>query len=161
MLDVAPLYEQYAPLIRAWFWARLPKGDDGLAEELTSTVFEKVVRAAPRYPEQIEQPSSWLFRIATTTLIDWAEKKRPDVGLPDMDAHRVTTDAGSDAHLTQLALRGRLPRLNPAYRAILEARFIRGETVHEIANRESVPAATIRGRQARATEALRDLWAAV
>lgn len=155
-LDVAQLYVTYAGQLRAWFWTRLPRGDDGLAEELTQAVFEKVVRAADRYRD-MDRPSSWLYRIATMTLLDHAAKKRPDVGLPDLDQVRCTVDAGSEAHLAQLVIRDVLPALPAHYRAVLENRFLLGEDPGDLAAREHTTRHTIHLRQARALLASRGL----
>lgn len=155
-LDIDALYTTYAEQLRGWFRRRLPRGDDGLAEELTQVVFVKVIRAADRYQDR-QQPSSWLYRIATTTWLDHVEKKRPLVGLPDLDAVRVTMDAGSDAHLARLVIREALPHLAPRYRALLEARFLRGETREEVAEREGTTEQAISHRQSRALRALRGI----
>jgi RNA polymerase sigma factor (sigma-70 family) len=61
-------YEQYLPKVFKYISYRVT--DKFLAEDITSTVFEKALTKFDQYDEEKAAVSTWIFRIARNTLID-------------------------------------------------------------------------------------------
>jgi RNA polymerase sigma factor (sigma-70 family) len=64
----AAFYEQYLPKIFRYISYRI--NDKFLAEDITSTVFEKALTRFDQYNAEKAAMSTWIFRIARNTLID-------------------------------------------------------------------------------------------
>jgi RNA polymerase sigma-70 factor, ECF subfamily len=64
----AAFYEQYLPKIFKYISYRI--NDKFLAEDITSTVFEKALTKFDQYNAEKAAMSTWIFRIARNTLID-------------------------------------------------------------------------------------------
>jgi RNA polymerase sigma-70 factor (ECF subfamily) len=75
------LYQHYAPLIYRFIYNRLR--DRATAEDLTSDVFYKALRAIDRYRPPTPF-GSWLYRIAANTAIDHLRTRHPASNLDDM-----------------------------------------------------------------------------
>lgn len=86
----APLYEMYFPRIYAYCARRTDTAQE--AEDLTSTVFTKVLRNLDSY--QGGNVGAWLFRIAHNEVINHYRGRRANISL---DAHELDfpTDAES------------------------------------------------------------------
>ena len=82
----APLYEMYFPRIYAYCARRTDTAQE--AEDLTSTVFIKALRAAGTYKGG--SVAAWLFRIAHNELANYWRGKRPQVSL---EAHQIDLPA--------------------------------------------------------------------
>lgn len=75
------LYEHYVPLIFRFVFNRV--GDRAIAEDLTSDVFFKALRAIDRYQPMSKPFGAWLYQIATNRVIDHVRTRRPAL---DLDA---------------------------------------------------------------------------
>jgi RNA polymerase sigma-70 factor (ECF subfamily) len=75
------LYEHYVPLIFRYVFNRVR--DRTIAEDLTSEVFFKALRAIDRYRPANKPFGAWLYRIATYTVIDHIRTHRTTL---DLDA---------------------------------------------------------------------------
>jgi RNA polymerase sigma factor (sigma-70 family) len=64
----AELYQQYLPKVYRYISYRIT--DTHLAEDLTSTVFEKALTKFKSYSSEKANFSTWIFTIARNTLID-------------------------------------------------------------------------------------------
>lgn len=63
------IYEEHLPSVFRYITYRV--GNRAVAEELTSTVFEKALTAFHRYRKEKAQPQTWLITIARNTVIDY------------------------------------------------------------------------------------------
>ena len=73
------LYEHYLPLIYRFVFNRVH--DRAVAEDLTSEVFFKALRAIDRYQPMGKPFGAWLYQIANFTVIDHLRKHRPTLDL--------------------------------------------------------------------------------
>jgi len=71
--EFAPIYKHYKRHIKKFFTFRVTGSET--AEELTSITFEKALKGLDNFQWQGVSFSSWLFRIARNTLIDFYRKK--------------------------------------------------------------------------------------
>ncbi len=72
-------YQEYLPRIYNFFRYRF--GDDALAEDLTSTTFEKAWKKRDHYRRDLAAFSTWLFSIARRIAIDNYRKRQGDYPL--------------------------------------------------------------------------------
>jgi RNA polymerase sigma-70 factor, ECF subfamily len=79
--DWEALYARELPRIYNFFRYRL--GDDALAEDLTSTTFEKAWRARARYRRDLAKFSTWLYAIARNVANDHYRRRRSEVPLDE------------------------------------------------------------------------------
>src|SRR5690606_39283514 len=86
-----PLYQRYAGDVYYFCYRRLQHPEE--AADATSQVFIKALRALPGYtPDETQAGASfrsWLFRIASTTVIDIQRRHRPSHSL-DRDDEDAT-----------------------------------------------------------------------
>ena len=73
-------------LPRIYNYLRFRIGDDLIAEDLTSSTFEKAWKSRNRYRREISAFSTWLFAIASNLAIDYFRKQRMEVDLSQLDA---------------------------------------------------------------------------
>lgn len=149
------LYASNKPLIyRFMFWRTK---DEMLAEDLTSSVFEKAWRTRASFAGG--SAKAWLYRIAHTTLIDYWRKKK-EVSDDDAIAAAVSDEAALDEALDQdmaaAELRDALAKLPKEMRQIVQARFIDGLSARDTAHRFGISEANVRVIQYRALKKLRD-----
>jgi RNA polymerase sigma factor (sigma-70 family) len=76
MLDVGALYDEHEDAVRRYFCYRAARcgltADD--VDDLVADVFERAVRAAPRYRDTGAPVLAWLYRIAHNRLLDWLDR---------------------------------------------------------------------------------------
>ncbi len=141
-------------------------GDPGLAEDLAQEVFLKAFRALASY-DQNRKFSSWLFKIAHNTAIDYLRKKKlntvaletSDSDEPDLVA--IIPDNSSESPETRAhrkdmaqALEQALGSLRPAYREVVVLRFQEGLAYEEIAEITDLPLGTVKTHLHRARSAM-------
>lgn len=99
-LDVGALYDQHWQDVYSFLRRRLHGVPDVEIEDLTATVWERIVRAAPAYQERSpEQERGWIYEITRNLLIDRIRANRPTAELTDaMLDGRARIDAGSPRH---------------------------------------------------------------
>lgn len=76
------LYEHYVPLIYRFVFNRVR--DRVIAEDLTSEVFFKALRAIDRYRPTSKPFGAWLYQIATNTVIDHVRTRRSTLDLDEV-----------------------------------------------------------------------------
>ena len=81
--DWDALYRQELPRIYNFFRYRI--GDDALAEDLTSTTFEKAWRARHQHRRDLAAFSTWLFAIARNVAIDHFRRRRVEVPIDELN----------------------------------------------------------------------------
>lgn len=106
------VYRQELPRVYNYFRYRL--GDDTLAEDLTSTTFEKAWRAREQYRRDLAAFSTWLLTIARNVATDHLRGRRVHVPLDALQsvpsAETPETTFARHAELARLgALLARLP----------------------------------------------------
>lgn len=83
-IDWQEVYRENLP--RVYNYLRFRVGNDLVAEDLTSSTFEKAWKSRYRYKREIGAFSNWLFAIASNLAIDYFRKKRTEVSLEHLDA---------------------------------------------------------------------------
>src|SRR5436190_16321479 len=153
------LYDRHVSAVYRYVYYRVR--DDAEAEDLTSDVFMKALRAIPRY-EPRQAFLAWLYRIARNAVIDRSRRTRIQISFEDALAHPgvdqvVEPDAALLALSDKVAVRGALAKLTPLQQEVIVLRFVEGYSTHEIADLVGKREGTVRGIQFRALEALRAL----
>jgi RNA polymerase sigma-70 factor, ECF subfamily len=153
------LYDRYVDSVYRYAFYRVRNEAD--AEDVTSEVFFKALRAMPRY--QPRQPFlAWLYRIARNSIIDRLRRQRPQVGFEDALAHAGTdTIMDLDLRLERLsdsqALREAIGRLTPLQQDVIILRYLEGLDTKAIARIIGRRDGTVRGIEFRALGTLRQM----
>ena len=154
----ASLYDRYFPRVYRYVFYRMR--DEQEAEDMTSEVFLRALRAMPRY-EPRQPILAWLYRIARNAVIDRQRAARPRVAFEDALAHPDAADQVVDPDVQLLAtdrrarLRAALEHLTSEQQEVVVLRFIEGLSAEEVGRIMNKRAGTVRGLQFRALQALR------
>jgi RNA polymerase sigma-70 factor (ECF subfamily) len=164
------LYDAHYSRILSYLFRRTL--DPHLAEELTSNVFYKALRALPKYRHRASF-AAWLYRIATNELrMHWRRTgARPSIqGDPDWDelAARVRFDTdGPEGELErreQLAEYAQASRIIAAlpdrYQTVLSLRYFEGLSLAEVAQATGKRVGTVKSLIHRGLKRVRKLQAA-
>ena len=158
MLDSAEqfeaLYKSNQPLIyRFMFWRTK---DEMLAEDLTSSVFEKVWRTRQNFTSG--STKAWLYRIAHTTLIDYWRKKKDiadDGAVSQAVSDAAELDQALDQEMALAELQKALSKLPKEMNDVVTLRFIKGASARMTAVELNISEANVRVIQYRALKKLR------
>ena len=153
------LYDRYVDQVYRYVFYRVR--NDAEAEDLTSEVFMRAMKAIPRY-EPRQAFLAWLYRIARNAVIDRARRARTQVSFEDALAHPnadqvVEPDAGLLALSDSKIVREAMARLTPLQQEVIVLRYMEGYSTAEIAVLVGKREGTVRGIQFRALSALREL----
>jgi RNA polymerase sigma-70 factor (ECF subfamily) len=153
------LYDRHVAAIYRYVYYRVR--DDAEAEDLTSDVFMRALKAIPRY-EPRQAFLAWLYRIARNAVIDRSRKGNRQVAFEDALQHPgvdkvVEPDVELLAHSDGTMLRLALAKLTPLQQEVVVLRFLEGYSTQEIARLIGKNEGTVRGIQFRAMGALRQL----
>ncbi|MBI2773130.1 MAG: sigma-70 family RNA polymerase sigma factor [Chloroflexi bacterium] len=153
------LYDRYVDAVYRYVFYRVR--NEAEAEDVTSDVFFKALRAMPRY--QPRQPFlAWLYRIARNAVIDRGRRVRPQISFEDALAHpgadqvldpNDRLDRISDAG----ELRGAIARLTPLQQDVIILRYVEGLDTRAIGRLLGRRDGTVRGIEFRALGALRGI----
>ncbi len=152
------LYDRHVAAIYRYVYYRVR--DDAEAEDLTSDVFMRALKAMPRY-EPRQAFLAWLYRIARNAVIDRARKGDRRVSFedalkhPDAADHIVEPETEVLAHSDNTALRAALGKLTPLQQEVIVLRYLEGFSTQEVARIVGKREGTVRGIQFRAIGALR------
>jgi len=144
-------------------------GDRAVAEELAQDAFVKAFRNLRSF-DATRRLSSWLFRIAHNTALDWLRRARPAVvALDDRagdTARQLAAGAapGADPVETQAlgrAIEAAMQALRPTYRAAIALRYEEELSFEEIGQVLGVPEVTVRTYVHRARKELAQALTAV
>lgn len=152
----AGLFDHYHDPVYRYIRSRVGRPSD--AEDLTQTVFVKVLESLPRYESRGVPFGGWLFRLARNTVIDFVRTQRIHQDL-DVIEPRANQDPPPDAMVEQReqieAVGEALGALTDEQREVIALRFFAGLSAREAATVMDKQEGTIRGLQFRAVGALR------
>jgi RNA polymerase sigma-70 factor (ECF subfamily) len=149
--------------------------DRQVAEDLAQETFVKALNAISSYRPEYKF-SSWIFKIANNTAIDYLRRRDLDTLSLDGAPH-ATTQEDIEATALQVSDRGESPlaelearelgtaieraigRLRPEYRACILLRHVEGMAYEEIAELLDLPLGTVKTYIHRARHELRDMLA--
>jgi RNA polymerase sigma-70 factor (ECF subfamily) len=152
---IAALYEQYEPNVRRFLHYRL--GDAHTAEDLTTEVFLRMIKALPGYHQGEAPFQAWLFQIARNLIIDHARKMnaRNDVALNEnLAAPGAPPESEAARSMTRDQLKRALARLPDAQCDVVVMRFVAGMSIAEVAQTLNRSESAIKALQARGLEGL-------
>lgn len=159
------IHDEFRPKIRQYL-SRLAGPQD--ADDITQEVFEKVSRSLKDFRGE-SKLSTWLYRIATNTAMDWLRSARtkqsseaePIEG-PKLQDRNIWTGEGKSSIELRLirremnnCIRDFIMRLSPEYKAILVLGELEGLKNREIAEILQVSIDTVKIRRYRARARLK------
>lgn len=134
-------------------------GDAQVAEDLTSEVFIRMLRALPSF-----QPrgsfQAWLYQIAHNIAIDYHRKEKGKTNLPLTENLAAEIEEPLEAVERQLnnqSLQRALAQLNQAQREVLILRFIQRHSIEEAALALKCSEDAVKGLQRRGLITLRQI----
>ncbi len=150
--DLGEIYDTHAPRIFRYIYHRL--GDRCLAEDLTSEVFVRFLRARP----SVRNLAAFLYRTAHNLIVDYLRTNRPAQQLDD----EIITDQGDPVRFSEIEaertrLRRAILRLAPAQQQVIALKFLEGLSNEEIAHVLDKPVSAVKALQHRGLVTLRDL----
>ncbi len=154
---IGELYDRYHLSIFRYLYYRV--GDQQAAEDLTSEVFLRMIRALNGYRPQSVAFEAWLFQIARNLAIDYYRKMN-DGKITPLEEHYVS---GEDPEqrlehtLTSELLSKALARLNEMQRDVIVLRFINGLSITQVAQALHKSEDAIKALQRRGLSALREI----
>ncbi|GIW20915.1 MAG: DNA-directed RNA polymerase sigma-70 factor [Chloroflexota bacterium] len=152
----AALFDHFHERVYRYVASRVRNPAD--AEDLTQTIFVKVLEALPRYEERGIPFGGWLFRLARNAIIDHIRTSRVAVDLSEVsdrpaDAMGPDDVAGLREDIDRVS--AALAELTDDQREVIALRFFAGLSAREAAVAMGRQEGTIRGLQFRAIAALR------
>ncbi len=150
------IYDRYAGRIYNYIYYRL--GDAHLAEDLTGTVFAKVLEAIQSSKPWNVSFSGWLYRIAHNLVVDHFRRSQQDRGAPlnerllagDQDPVRLV-----ERRLENDRLRWAVEQLTEEQGLVISLKFVEGLTNAEVAQIMGKTEGAIKSLQFRALASLR------
>ena len=151
------LYDRYAPRMYGYIYRRL--GDAALAEDLTSELFLRVLRAIQSDHAWRDSFRAWLYRIAHNLVVDYCRQQQP---LPVLSLDEELLASGRDDpkievenDQTYMQLRSAVGQLTPEQQEILALRFGEGLKTREVAKIVRKTTGAVQALQHRALASLR------
>jgi RNA polymerase sigma-70 factor (ECF subfamily) len=147
------LYELYASHVR--HFAHWMLGDPDAADDVTQTVFERLLTKAHLYEPRAAPFETWLLRVARNVALDELRRRRPELmAEPFADEVAVPETSGRDD-----SLRTALATLPAAQREVVILRLFVGLSAAETAGRLSRTEASVNNLQKRGRARLRRVLA--
>lgn len=117
------------------------------AEDAAQEVYLRLFRNFPQY--DAEQPFlPWFRRLCTNCILNWKEKRRPTVELPELSVRDGAPADPSDR------LRQAIKELPPEYQSCVTLKYLEDLGINEIAATLQVPPGTVKTWLFRAREML-------
>ena len=156
--DAGELYTRHYVSIYRYLYYRT--GNVHVAEDLTSEVFLKMVRALPSYRPGTIPFQAWLYQIARNMAIDHYRRNR-HYALVELDESLDNSDPDMDQmidyHLTSEDLVEGLKKIEETQRDVLLLRFIEGLALSETAVVLHKSIDAVKGLQRRGLQSLKIL----
>lgn len=152
------LFDQYRLSVFRYLYYRT--GDTQAAEDLTSEVFLRMMRALPNYQPQSAPFEAWLYQIARNLAIDHHRKSASSSHLPleeNLVRHSHPFGDEYDRRLTSATLAQALEQLGDLQRDIVVLRFINNMPIAQVARALHKTEDSVKAHQRRALSALREL----
>lgn len=128
----------------------LSLGDAQLAGEAVDEAFTRAYARWSRV-SQFDDPTAWLYRVATNWATSWLRKRRLRPVRPAEELETATVDAVADHTVLEA-----IEALPAAQRAVVVLRFYLDWEVPRIASALDVPPGTVKSRLHRALSRLQD-----
>lgn len=152
------LYEQCRPGLYRFLYYRV--GDPQAAEDLTSEVFLRMLRALERYRPQGIAFEAWLYQIARNLAIDYQRSLRSRNHLP-LEEALLSGNEGVDhvveRRLNSQVLVNALGKLGDEQRDVVVLRFVSGLSTAQVAQALHKTEDSVKALQRRGLSALREL----
>lgn len=152
------LYEHCRPGLYRFLYYRV--GDGHVAEDLTSEVFLRMLRALERYRPQGIAFEAWLYQIARNLAIDYQRGLRSRNHLP-FDEGMLPGNEGADRvverRLNSQFLVASLGKLHEDQRDVVVLRFVSGLSIAQVAQALHKTEDSVKALQRRGLSALREL----
>jgi RNA polymerase sigma-70 factor (ECF subfamily) len=146
----ARLYDAYAQ--KVYLYALGRTGHHQAAEDITSTVFLKALKAIASYKPSQRPFLAWLYGVARHTVADHFRKSRPAISLESAPDAAVDPIPGVE----HLDLRAAMGKLSGTQREVVALYYYAGYSVAEIADMLGKNERAVYSLHARALRALRD-----
>ncbi len=159
---IGVLFQRYHQSVFRYLYYRV--NDLHIAEDLTSEVFLRMLRALPDYRLQGVSFQAWLLQIARNLSVDHFRKaaSHPNVELQEnLVASEPDPAATAESSLTSESLRMALGQLPSEQREVIIFRFILGMPINEVAAVLKRSEDSVKGLQRRGLIALREYLDAV
>lgn len=160
MQALTEIYNSYHVKVFRYLYYRT--GDIKTAEDLSSEVFLKMLKALPGYENRSKPFQAWLFQIARFLAIDNFRKnhQHPEVVLEeDTLAHPEPLDQTVEQSMAAETIYAALDELPGEQRDVLIMRFILGFAISEVAITLNKSQDAIKGLQRRGLLSLRNRFA--
>ena len=152
----ARLYACYVERITRYVYFRV--SDHGLAEDITSRIFLKMLEKLDTYQIGQSPIIAWLYRMAHNAVIDHYRMKKTFLSLDDLRQSEIRQEDGIEEKLElqikSQQLRAALQLLTEEQQRVLILKFIDGLSTREIARQLGKREGAVRGLQVRALQRL-------
>jgi RNA polymerase sigma-70 factor (ECF subfamily) len=152
---IAEIYDRYSLRIYNYIYHRL--GNAHLAEDLTATVFMRMLEAIRSSRAWQTSFSGWLYRIAHNLVVDYFRAGRQDdIPLDDwpIASHEHPADA-AERSIAQQRLRAAISQLTDEQSTVITLKFLEGLSNSEVATVIGKSEGAVKSLQFRALAALR------
>ncbi|MFO7918306.1 MAG: sigma-70 family RNA polymerase sigma factor [Anaerolineae bacterium] len=153
---LAEIYDRYAGRIYSYVLRRVE--GKGLAEDITASVFIKMLDAIEDSNTWKRSFSSWLYRIAHNAVVDHYRRKDKREMLPLNERLVASGDnpvATAENEITMETVRDAMEYLTEAQRSVIELKFFEGFSNLEVANILNKTEGAVKSLQYRALASLR------
>ena len=127
------LYDFYLPRLYGFIFRRIP--DQSIAEDLTSTTFQRALENVRRAEFRNDSFGGWLYRVAANAVVDHTRRDRHFVSLGEVSEEDEPGDLALDALAAALdrdQLRRALLSLSAGHRELLVMRYYDDLTTAEL-----------------------------
>jgi len=125
------------------------------AEDLLQEVFLKSIRYGNQFCS-LDNPKAWLYRVAKTTLIDYARIAKATTELSD-DIPAMLLEERPPVDELDTCIARNLPFLNEEARIVIELCDLQGLTLRAFAEQEHISLPAAKSRLLRARQRLREI----
>ena len=153
---IAAIYDSYSLRIYNYIYRRI--GNVHLAQDLTGTVFVRMLEAIRSSRAWQTSFSGWLYRIAHNLVVDYFRTGRQDRDVSLDDKPLVANEHPAEAAerlLTQSRLREAIAQLTEEQALVITLKFVEGMSNAEIAEIIAKSEGAVKSLQFRALAALR------